>query len=275
METAIRYYKNCRVLPQAAEIILRYNETHETLKDSFDDFTQEQRIVLDVTEYPSVLNDELKIWREAAQTHPKFAVMLSKKQEYILPDLSELNIDYFFNVKIDTLDKLRYFMNLGVSDVYICNELGFVLAEIGVYCHKNNVKVRVYPNIAQSSYKSTVPTDDLYKFFIRPEDIDRYEPYVDVIEFYTDRICMDKQSVLFEIYKQKSWTGGIKDIILNFSLDINNAYFVPLFTESRLNCRKRCVYGKCHICDRVLEAEKLLTRIEDESGYRFEMKREE
>ena len=67
--------------------------------------------------------------------------------------------------------------------MYICEELGFSLDKISDILHSNNIKVRVIPNICQSSFSET---NSLLTFFIRPEDIKYYIKYVDVFELLTD-----------------------------------------------------------------------------------------
>lgn len=69
------------------------------------------------------------------------------------------------------------------TDMYICEELGFSLLKISKILHDNNVKVRVFPNICQSSFPET---ESIKTFFIRPEDIIFYAPFVDVFELVAD-----------------------------------------------------------------------------------------
>jgi len=53
--------------------------------------------------------------------------------------------------------------------------------------------------------------DGFKQFFIRPEDVDIYGEYVDVIEFYDS---IEQQNVLYEVYfKDKEWNGKLREII--------------------------------------------------------------
>jgi len=63
--------------------------------------------------------------------------------------------------------------------------------------HDNNIKVRVFPNICQSSFKET---PSIKTFFIRPEDIKYYSTFVDVFELISNNA--EIQNTLFKIYKQ-------------------------------------------------------------------------
>ena len=90
---------------------------------------------------------------------------------------------------------LNGMIRYGVSDVYIVNEFAFYLPQIKKNCG-DEVKIRVFPNVSQSTDKLHVlPT--VTSFFIRPEDIPFYEEYVDVCEFFG---TVDRNEVLYKIY---------------------------------------------------------------------------
>ena len=90
------------------------------------------------------------------------------------------------------------------TDMYICEELGFSIDKISKILHNNNIKVRVIPNIAQSSWADT---PSLLKFFIRPEDISNYAIYVDTFELIAPQ---QQQALIYKMYKQGCWSGLIK-----------------------------------------------------------------
>jgi hypothetical protein len=79
--------------------------------------------------------------------------------------------------------------------MYICEELGFSLDKISKILHDNNVRVRVFPNICQSSFPET---PSIKTFFIRPDDITVYATFVDVFELISDK---ERQRVLYKVYK--------------------------------------------------------------------------
>ena len=133
--------------------------------------------------------------------------------------------------------------------MYICEELGFSLDKISKILHDNNVRVRVFPNICQSSFPET---PSIKTFFIRPDDITVYATFVDVFELISDK---ERQRVLYKVYKQEKWFGKISDIIPSFKGDLDSKYLLNNFGMIRSRCGKRCFYkqGSCAICDRFLE----------------------
>jgi len=132
--------------------------------------------------------------------------------------------------------------------MYICEELGFSLLKISKILHDNNVKVRVFPNICQSSFSKT---PSIKTFFIRPEDIPFYAPFVDIFELVADK---ERQPIIFKIYKQEKWFGKIKEIIPTFNGELDSKYILNSFPIVRIGCGKRCLYqpGSCNICDRFI-----------------------
>jgi len=163
--------------------------------------------------------------------------------------VQQYEIPYFFINPVTTIDQLYGLILYHPTDMYICEELGFYLDKISAILHKNNIKIRVFPNICQSSF---IETPSLKTFFIRPEDISIYANFVDVFELLIDK---DKQQILFKIYKQEKWAGKLKDIIPTFKGDLDSRYLLGNFGAIRAKCGKRCLYkpGTCTICDRFNE----------------------
>ena len=140
-------------------------------------------------------------------------------------------------------------MKYNPTDMYICEELGFFLDKVSKILHDNNIKVRVFPNICQSSFSKT---ESIKTFFIRPEDIFIYATFVDVFELISDA---ERQETLFKIYKQGKWFGKIKEVIPTFKGELDSKYLLGNFGMIRSKCGKRCLYkpGSCAICDRFIE----------------------
>jgi hypothetical protein len=241
MYFAILYYKDCRVLPYADEIIIQYKEKTVNLIDFVQKYNESQRIVIDITQLKDI-EENLDIFKAAWKVHPQFAVLLSREQNYV--DIAEMGIPFFFIEGASCMDDLLGIVHLGVSDVYIVNELGFDLERVSSYCHSLNIKVRVYPNVAQSSTKFNI--NNLTKFFIRPDAMKLYSKFIDVIEFFGP---LDKQPVLFDIYTDERWLGNLSEIIIGLKEPIDNQTLVPYFDAVRTNCRKICAIEKCNTCN--------------------------
>ena len=245
MKYSIKFYKGCRMLSKVDEISIIYDKKDAQIL-KFGKKYKNARIVADCTSltYEELL-DNIEIFKTASNNF-EFVVKINYEQKDILPDLTDNMIKYFFADHVNTVDKLRGFINLGVSDIYVIDELAFSLGKIAPMCHDNKVNIRVFPNVAQSS--TSIPNDTFKNFFIRPEDISAYEDYVDYCEFWGP---LDRQSVLFKIYKEGQWLGSLNTLILGLEREIPNTCIVPYFGRARVNCDKRCAYGKCEVCSNI------------------------
>lgn len=258
MKYAINFHRGFRYINDIDEIILQYNKKNFNIVEYLKDKKQEQRIILDVTQIEDI-TAHLNTFILAQREHKNFAIKMSLEQEAAATDLYMANIPFFFEEFADTWDKLVSLVKLNVSDVYVVSDLGFELKDVSAFCKTNGVNVRVFPNIAQVSSKIN-NLDKIKAFFIRPEDIPIYEPYVDVCEFFGE---LDRQSVLYEIYQKQSWAGDLNDLIINLKMSLYSKAIAPVFAENRINCNKKC-YKKvnsqrqCKLCDRIVSIAKTL-----------------
>jgi hypothetical protein len=169
---------------------------------------------------------------------------------------------FYFKDYVRDWDTLHGFISLGVSDMMIVEELGFDLIKVSGVAWEHDIQIRVMPNVAQSSWNQTPA---LKKFFIRPEDVDIYESYVDVFEFFGQK---DKQDTYYRIYEiDKKWFGDLSEVIISFDEHLDSRYLLPSFANRRASCGKRCLKGyPCQICEanadlaKVLEENNLLIK---------------
>ena len=141
--------------------------------------------------------------------------------------------------------------------MYIAEAMGFELAAIAEIVKPYGAKIRVYPNVAQASRRET---KGLMKFWIRPEDIEIYEKYIDVCEFFYDEY--EKQEIYYKIYKDdKKWLGDLSELIIGLESGFDSTCIVPRFAHKRTKCGRACMKGdKCKMCHRVIELAKTLKK---------------
>lgn len=155
-------------------------------------------------------------------------------------------LHYFFSTYCSDIETFWSIISLepAPSDIYITESLGFNIKTCAELAHDRGIQVRVFPNVAQSAWKEA---PGIEKFFIRPEDVPVYEPYVDVMEFYGDP---EKANIYYKIYaRDKKWFGNLNEIIIDLNQDIDSRCLLPDFAVARLDCGKRCLKGHpCHIC---------------------------
>lgn len=256
MQYAINFYQGCRVLDKADEIIIKYPKKNPELLHFIKKLKPEQRLIVNILDLDDI-EDNLEIFKAAQKEHKNFALLTSKSDIDIINYSSE-NIKFFFIEGVDCLDEMVSQIRLGVSDIYVINELGFSITKIASLCHDLNIKIRVYPNVAQSRTELAIPS--ISKFFIRPDDVDLYEDYIDVFEFFGP---LDKQPVLYDIYNDKKWLGNLDQVIIGLTKKTPNTAILPCFGTSRLTCQKRCSFNKCNICTTIGDIANEI----DERGY--------
>lgn len=192
---------------------------------------------------------------------------------FVLPDCRTLNSKnlykmiknrlskalVYFNTRVNNWDVLMGLVsNYEISDIYITEDLGFELPFVKSFLEPYGIRIRCFANVCQSQWEGTQP---FKTFFIRPEDVDTYEPYIDVLEFFYVRI--DQQNVFLRIYSQeKKWSGNLAEIIFSFyEEDVDNRCILPEFAEKRLSCSRKCYRGeKCLFCHRALGLAKAMTK---------------
>lgn len=265
MKYAIRFYRGCRVLDKADEIIIKYTETEPELIKFVQSCKNIQRVIVLIPELiadaftlednqeEDIIEENIRIFSTAMEAHPEFAVMLDQDHGDWIERLEKAHIPFFFCAAATSKTEFRYMLNYDVSDIYIGGELGFSMKEVADVCHSRGIKIRVVPNFVYNP-SQFAKKFDITNFFIRPEDTEFYEQYVDIFEF---RCRLTQQPVYYDIYHDGRWLGNLQDIIINLEEDIDNRTILPQF-QKRANCGKRCAFGKCDICSHILTASELM-----------------
>lgn len=239
----LNYYPSENYLKDAEQFKIRYRPADRTLEDFLEEY-QDKSIVIDVTQTFEQL--DAKLFKGLYEKYHNFKLIINFANEEHLKRVQEYELPFFFVNFVTTIDQLHGFLKYHPTDMYICEELGFSLDKISTLLHSNNVKVRVMPNLCQSSFPET---PSLLTFFIRPEDIAVYSEFVDVFELISDEV---HQQVIYKIYKQGYWAGPVKQIIPNFKDNLDSRFVMDYFGLIRTKCGKRCLYkqGTCDICHR-------------------------
>lgn len=197
MKYCLTYQKNHQELMDSAdELNIIYNKEDITLPD-FIELYKNKRINIYIDNVKEFYQDsELKkiIGILGKDNSYNIALKLSEDHPELIQQIKENNIKFYLDIFVNNWDTFCGLIDYGVSDIYIVEQMGFEIDKCSEKAHQNNIKIRVFPNIAQSKWSNM---DGIKKFFIRPEDIIAYEQYVDVCEFITD---ITREKVLYNIY---------------------------------------------------------------------------
>jgi hypothetical protein len=258
MKFAIDYQKEFKYLNDVDEINIKYRREDTTLLD-FCLLHQEQRInIIIENEQDFIEHKCLSFFDAVRKFHPEinFALRFSDYRnsdvKAIVKELQEDEVKhkFYFNTYIRDWSALRGILELDVSDVYIVEDLSFELDKVAEVAHSAGAQVRIFPNVAQSSWSGTPA---LKQFFVRPEDTVTYEPFVDVMELIYGR--PNTFETFYKVYAiQKKWTGKLNELIIGLKDDkLDSRYILPIFAEKRIKCGKRCMKkdNSCHICEAI------------------------
>lgn len=248
MKFAITYTDTFRHFNEVDEVIFDFDVVDDlvaliTSKLKY----QEQKAIISLDSVEQELEEVLPILLKIKQEHSNMAVIIDffEQREWI-DKLQEEEIDFIFSDYARNISILAAMYLLGASEVYIAEDLCFDLPRLQTFRSKG-LKFRIWPDIAQTPAGTKQVLNPLSAFFVRPEDVNYYERFVDTMEFMRSGTQVN---VIYEVYQKEQWLGHIEDIILDLDVNLDNTTIVPLFGIQRTNCKKRCLLSGCDICDR-------------------------
>lgn len=246
MKYNLPFYVGNPYLDLVDEISIRYDAEYEPSLIDFLDEHKNQRVVLRIAANNKLTDENYKFLQTIVKQYAEGMVVLRFES---LDDVgTKYGLPHFFYYHCTDIEQVLTLQNMGVTDVYITGNLCYQLDTLRQLVTCN---IRVYPNIAQSSIEQSNPYT---KFFIRPEDVKVYEPYIDYLEFYTDDIV--RAAELYNIYyMQKGFIGRLELIITGFpAFKVHNECIEQGLAYERLHCHKTCSYwSKCKLCEKYFD----------------------
>jgi hypothetical protein len=253
MNYCVDFYNHLTGYEKADEYTIKYTKKNDVLID-FLEKNNTKRVNLTIE--ARITEAEMELF---VSIYEKFSNLVLRFESYdadIIDLIQKSGIPFFFGNRINNWDEFIGFVNLGVSDIYVVEDLCFDLERVASIAKPAGIRLRTFANVAQSTWKGT---PEIKKFWIRPEDISIYEKYIDTLEFFG---TPQQISVLLKVYKEdKQWFGRLKEIIFGLQSDIDSRFIIQRFAEQRVKCRKDCLKGgKCQVCDRVVELSNTLEK---------------
>ena len=192
-------------------------------------------------------------WQELKIFSTKCKLVLAIEDLHMAKECKKRLLDFFWAYPITSYYELQGVLKLGVKEVLLGAPLYFDLTMKEL----KDVKVRLVANLCYEDY---IPrADGIQGTYVRPEDVDRYEEYVDTLEFRTDGLT--QEATLLDIYKRREWGGNLNILLTNLGCDVDNRAIPDEFAPARIQCRQNCMRtGTCHFCETAIKFSKTLVK---------------
>ena len=267
MKYCLPFFINSQYKDTVDELYIEVYETSDILRlPAFLEEHQQQRVIIVIEDYDFIIKDKFKMIANKMTTG-NFTICMGAGWDFYLKRefanyCNKYNFPFFFQKGAGDWDTLRGMLDMGVSDVYVVEALGFELDKVADAVHTFGAQVRCYPDVAQSSWNGANP---LYAFWIRPEDVDVYEGYIDVLESARKSKDVVKSDVFYDIYgKNKFWLGDLNvliDGLAQAGISIDSRRIVEPWAQRRLQCGKKCIKGNsCRVCHYALSLAETLKK---------------
>lgn len=259
-------------LPQAesiSEFNIKYSKdsTVEDLLAFVQEYDKDYRINVEFTD-----TIDYSVCRTIDRISDNVYVRLKAKDVSSVDKVLDTEVKFFFDASVPAFNKthLDDMMQMGVSDVYIADDLCYDLDNVSTYCRNNGIKLRAVLNRIPST--SMFKGDDPRNMFFCPIDLDGLSRYYDMFEFDCgEPYQWNIFNVLYRTwFTRGNWNGDLREINPDLKFFVPNNALLHEFTYFKTKCRMKCVGDpktKCHKCDQIYEIAKLLT----EKGFRFKV----
>ena len=232
-----------RYLSKADEIRVDYRD-RTTIPDLYHTY-QNATIIL----FPPIDEQTEYNWNEIMQynllCNSNFILNLNNLR--LARITKDRGIRFMINIEATSYWELDGLEKLGAEYAYVGIPLFFDLPDTLNY----NIKLRAIPTVA---YNHSLPHDNgICGQWIRPEDVEKYEGYIEVLEFEPCDIV--REQTLYKVYAEdKTWSTRLDILVEDLGSPAVNRMITPEVAENRLSCRQRCKSkGSCHICETALK----------------------
>lgn len=175
-----------------------------------------------------------------------------------MKEINKNKIKFFFDSDCPAYNYtvLDSFIKMGVSDVYIADDLCYNMSDVETYVHDKGIQLRLILNHIPSTAidRGINQRSPVYM----PKDMDKLDKYYDVFEFDCgEPYDWAKFDVLYRSwFENKYWHGEIYEINNDVDQKFHCDSLYPEFTDFKLNCGRRCnirVTNHCKKCEQFIK----------------------
>lgn len=193
--------------------------------------------------------------------HDNIFIKLNLYQFNWAKKLKENNIKFFFDitVPITTFTLLDEVIKLGVTDIYVADDMCYNLDNVRAACDKHGIQIRLILNrIPATTFGANT---DIRAPIFSPRHFEILDNYIDVAEFdcfYEKESDAYNWGLFKVLYKawfiNHDWWNDLREINYDLEIFYPVRQELPNFIKRKINCGRKCVYSKrCNKCEIVME----------------------
>lgn len=231
------------ILTQADQIKMLYQD-RERLIDYIDEL-HDKTFILDIPKDVTTEEIDWKLYQAYAE---KVDFIFCLYNLNLAQECVNHNIKFYWAYPVFTWFELQGLIPFNPCYITVSAPISFSLNRIRRY---TDIPLRICPNLAYDAY---IPrANGLHGSWVRPEDIETYEKYIDVCDFIvTD---LSQEATLLHVYKDnKTWPGNLNLLLTNFNINVDNRVIPVEIGSLRMNCGQRCMeLNDCNVCDMAMQ----------------------
>lgn len=235
-----------------------YDEVIDEFNIIFDDTKNDfKKLVNFVKEYPDkriniefINKVDLSLVDILRSMHDQIYLRINTTNSFYIEEFDE-QVKWFFDSSVcaaNNYSMLEYLLDLGVSDIYIADDLCYNLIDVKEYCGGTHIRLilnRIPSLLDKHCFKSPI---------FRPQDIDLLKKYIDTFEFDCGQ---PYDWALFDVlyrswFEKKYWLGDLREINQDLDFEFPNASVPVEMNEYKIQCGLKCVaqthYNYCRKC---------------------------
>lgn len=184
-------------------------------------------------------------------------VRVMPEQCFQVTELRDNDVRFFYDSTMSPscYSELAEYIHMGVSDVYIVDDLTYNLEDVKKLCHSHNVHLRTILN--RMPMTTLNKGKDVKSTIYRPQDIELLKQYYDVFEFD----CGEPYNwnIFNVVYKaffiNQNWYGNLAEINPDIQFVFHNEQVLPHYTAYKTKCQRVCdqrVNNPCKKCEQFI-----------------------
>ena len=151
--------------------------------------------------------------------------------------------------------ELGLFLSLGVSDIYIVDDLCYNMSDVYELCHERGIQTRMILNNIPSVIRDA--GSYIKSPIFPPECVHLLDRYIDVAEFDCGKpFDWHRLGVYYRAwFERKDWHGNLQEIINGLNIPIpNDSLITDDWINFKMHCGRRCdarATSKCRKCEQM------------------------